>query len=66
MGVCPTVLMEPVPDILLENNTSVNMAREFGNGGEKFTSNLIELHYTYLNMQTNGHELHWYSCLTGK
>lgn len=52
-----------VPDILLENNTSVNMAREFGNGGEKFTSNIIELHYTYLNMQTTGHELHWYSGL---
>jgi len=52
-----------VADILLENNTSVNMAREFGNGGEKFTSNLIELHYTYLNMQTTGHEVHWYSGL---
>jgi len=52
-----------VPDILLENNTSVNMAREFGNGGEKLTSNMIELHYTYLNMQTTGHEVHWYSGL---
>lgn len=52
-----------VPDILLENNTSVNMARELGNGGEKFTSNLVELHCSYLNMQTNAHELHWYSAL---
>jgi len=52
-----------IPDILLENNTSVNMAREFGNGGEKFTSNMIEVHYTYLNMQTTGHELHWYTGL---
>jgi len=52
-----------IPDIQLENNTSVNMAREFGNGGEKITSNLIENHYTYVNMQTTGHENHWYSSL---
>ena len=52
-----------VPDILLENNTSVNMARELGNGGEKFTSNMMELHCSYLNMQTNGHEIHWYTGL---
>jgi hypothetical protein len=62
-GGMPIRIDGAVPDILLENNTSVNMAREFGNGGEKFTSNLIELHYTYLNMQTTGHELHWYTGL---
>ena len=51
------------PDILLENNTSVNMTRELGNGGEFLTSNLKELHYTYVNMQTNAHELHWLNAL---
>jgi hypothetical protein len=51
------------PDILLENNTSVNMTRELGNGGEFITSNLKELHYTYVNMQTNAHEIHWYNAL---
>jgi hypothetical protein len=62
-GGMPIRIDGAVPDILLENNTSVNMAREFGNGGEKVTSNLIENHYTYLNMQTTGHELHWYTGL---
>lgn len=62
-GGMPIRIDGAVPDILLENNTSVNMAREFGNGGEKFTSNLIENHYTYLNLQTTGHENHWYSSL---
>ncbi|MGA3287000.1 MAG: T9SS type A sorting domain-containing protein [Bacteroidota bacterium] len=51
------------PDILLENNTSVNMTRELGNGGDFFKSNLKELHYTYVNMQTNAHEIHWYNAL---
>jgi hypothetical protein len=51
------------PDILLENNTSVNMSREFGNGGDFFTSNLKELHYTYVNMQINAHEIHWLNAL---
>jgi hypothetical protein len=51
------------PDILLENNTSVNMSRELGNGGEFFTSNMKELHYTYVNMQINAHELHWLNAL---
>ena len=48
-----------VPDILLENNTSVNSARLLGNGGDKHLSRLTELHCSYLNMQTNGHELDW-------
>jgi len=51
------------PDILLENNTSVNMSRELGNGGDFFTSNLKEIHYTYVNMQINAHEIHWLNAL---
>ena len=39
------------------------MTRELGNGGEFVTSNLKELHYTYVNMQTNAHEIHWYNAL---
>ncbi len=46
-----------------ENNTSVNQAREFGNGGNFFTSKMYVLHNTYLNMQINAHELHWYEAI---
>ena len=46
-----------------ENNTSVNMGREFGNGGNFFTSKMYELHNTFVNGQINAHELHWYEAI---
>jgi hypothetical protein len=49
--------------LTLENNTIVNGAREFGNGGDFITSNMTEIHNTILNQQVNGHELHWYTAL---
>lgn len=49
--------------LTFENNTSVNQAREFGNGGNFFTSKLYVLHNTYVNMQINAHELHWYEAI---
>ena len=50
-------------NFIFENNTSINSSRLFGNGGNFFTSKEIEVHNTYLNMQVNGHELHWYEAL---
>ena len=50
-------------NFIFENNTSVNSSRLFGNGGNFFTSKNIENHNTYLNMQVNAHELHWYESL---
>ena len=50
-------------NFIFENNTSVNSSRLFGNGGNFFTSKELEVHNTYLNMQVNGHELHWYEAL---
>ena len=52
-----------VKDILIENNTIVNAARELGNGGNFFKSRFIELHNTYVNQQINAHEIHWYSAI---
>jgi hypothetical protein len=52
-----------VENFIFENNTSINSGRLFGNGGNFFTSKEIEVHNTYLNMQVNGHELHWYEAL---
>ncbi len=49
--------------LTFENNTLFNGAREFGNGGEFFTSNMTEIHNTILNQQVNGHEIHWFSAL---
>jgi len=49
--------------LTFENNTLFNGAREFGNGGEFFTSNLTEIHNTLVNQQVNAHELHWGSAL---
>lgn len=50
-------------ELTYENNTLFNGAREFGNGGNFFTSNMTEIHNTYANQQVNGHELHWYSAI---
>jgi hypothetical protein len=50
-------------NFIFENNTSVNSSRLFGNGGDFFTSKNIEMHNTFLNMQVNGHELHWFESL---
>ncbi len=52
-----------VKNFIFENNTSVNSSRLFGNGGNFITSKMSEIHNTYLNMQVNGHELHWYEGL---
>jgi len=52
-----------VSNFIFENNTLVNGSRLFGNGGDFFTSKEYEIHNTYLNMQVNGHELHWYQAL---
>lgn len=49
--------------LTFENNTVVNGARLFGNGGNFFTSNLTEIHNTILNQQVNGHEIHWFEGL---
>lgn len=49
--------------LTFENNTSVNSGRLLGNGGDFFTTVFHEIHNTYLNMQVNGHELHWYEGL---
>jgi hypothetical protein len=50
-------------NFIFENNTSINSSRLFGNGGNFFTSKMKEIHNTYLNMQVNGHELHYYEAL---
>jgi hypothetical protein len=50
-------------DLVYENNTLFNGAREFGNGGNFFTSNMKVIHNTYANQQVNGHELHWFSAV---
>jgi hypothetical protein len=52
-----------VSNFIFENNTSINSSRLFGNGGNFFTSTMKEIHNTYLNMQVNGHELHYYEGL---
>jgi len=50
-------------NVKFENNTVINGARLFGNGGEFFTSKMTEIHNTILNQQVNGHEIHWFSAL---
>jgi Secretion system C-terminal sorting domain len=56
--------LEPVScNFIFENNTLINGSRLFGNGGTFNTSTEIENHNTYLNMQVNGHEVHWYEAL---
>ena len=52
-----------VSNFIFENNTSINSSRLFGNGGDFITSRENEIHNTYINMQVNGHELHWYQAL---
>ena len=49
--------------IILENNTDVNCGRILGNGGNFYTSNLIENHNSIINSQTNAQELHWNQAL---
>lgn len=44
----------------MENNTSINSGRLHGNGGNFFTSKFFENHNTYMNMQINAQELHWF------
>ncbi len=58
-----TRLDAAVTNFIFENNTSVNSSRLFGNGGDFITSTMKEIHNTYINMQVNGHELHWYEGL---
>ncbi len=52
-----------VTNFIFENNTAINCSRMFGNGGNFFTSTMKEIHNTIVNMQVNGHELHWYEGL---
>jgi hypothetical protein len=52
-----------VSHFIFENNTSINSSRLFGNGGDFFTSKMSEIHNSYINMQVNGHELHYYEAL---
>lgn len=52
-----------VSNFIFENNTSINSSRLFGNGGNFFTSRMKEIHNTYINMQVNGHEVHYYEGL---
>lgn len=46
--------------LTFENNTVVNSGRLLGNGGDFFTSVQHEIHNSFLNMQVNGHEIHWF------
>jgi hypothetical protein len=59
-GGMPFRLDAACTQLTFENNTSINSGRLLGNGGDFVTSTYHELHNTYLNMQVNGHELHWY------
>jgi len=49
--------------INLENNTYVNCGRTLGNGGNFYTSDLIENHVSIINSQTNAQEIHWNQAL---
>jgi Secretion system C-terminal sorting domain len=50
--------------VTFENNTLVNGARQFGNGGAVvLTSTIHEIHNSLLNQQVNGHEIQWYEAL---
>ena len=62
-GGMPFRLDAACANLTFENNTSVNSGRLLGNGGNFFTSVQHEIHNTYLNMQVNGHEIHWYESL---
>ena len=53
----------PGAELIIENNTFVNHGRLLGNGGNFYTSNLIENHNTSLNCQTNAQEIHWNQAL---
>lgn len=62
-GGMPFRLDAEAEQLTYENNTLFNGSREFGNGGQFFTSNFTEIHNTYVNQQVNAHELHWFSAL---
>lgn len=62
-GGMPFRLDAACENLTFENNTSVNSGRLLGNGGNFFTSNQHEIHNTYLNMQVNGHEIHWFESI---
>ena len=62
-GGMPFRLDAACENLTFENNSSVNSARLLGNGGNFFTSTQHEIHNTYLNMQVNGHEIHWFESL---
>lgn len=62
-GGMPFRLDAEAVELTYENNTLFNGAREFGNGGNFFTSNMTEIHNTYANQQVNGHEIHWFTAL---
>ena len=62
-GGMPFRLDAACTQLTFENNTFFNGAREFGNGGNFFTSKMTEIHNTILNQQVNGHEIHWYEGL---
>lgn len=58
-GGMPFRLDAACTQLTFENNTVVNGARLFGNGGDFITSKMTEIHNTILNQQVNGHEIHW-------
>jgi hypothetical protein len=62
-GGMPFRLDAACENLTFENNTSVNSGRLLGNGGNFFTSRYHEIHNTYLNMQVNGHEIHWFESI---
>jgi len=62
-GGMPFRLDAACEQLTFENNTVVNAARLFGNGGDFFTSKMTEIHNTILNQQVNGHEIHWFEGL---
>ena len=53
----------PAALTIMENNTFVNHGRLLGNGGNFYSSDLIENHNTSLNCQTNAQEIHWKQAL---
>ncbi len=62
-GGMPFRLDAACTQLTFENNTVFNAAREFGNGGNFFTSKMTEIHNTWCNQQVNGHEIHWFEAL---
>lgn len=53
----------PPAELIIENNTYVNSGRLLGNGGNFYSSTIIENHNSWLNPQANAQELHWKQAL---